>query len=914
MNRIWLALPAGFLAAAASGEVHPSFAGKVEIDVPVGLTLSPSAALSPWTPLLGAGMTERPDGVRPFSLSAADAPTVTGTLTTKDAGEGVDVIWTFVPSEDVRMAMYGVMGDLKLADYGGGTVEINGRSEPLPRRGEARDISARDVRRVSLADSRGGKRLSFDFVEPVSLFIQYWGGSAMSFRLILPSAEMPNKLYRKGVVRTLGCRIAGVGSLRKTVLKPVTIAASEDWIPLAMPSRIRPGSALDFSSVIPTDKPAGCHGRVVARGGHFEFEDLPGVAQRFYGVNLCGLANYPETLADAREMVGTIRRVGYNAVRIHHHDGHCVAADDPTGTRLDETMMARLDNLVAACSEAGVYITTDLFVSRTRVPISWKACGVDRPGVLTMKDFKYSVPVCEGVYSNYLAFAENWLMHRNVHTGRRLADEPALGWISLVNEGNIDEHSSFACTSRPGWREAWESWLRERKASEPSVYADITAEIPNGLARSRQGRAYLRFLQDVEFRFSRRTRAFLRRLGCRALVTNMNNASALTAAFEWPRSEAYDYVDTHFYVDHPRFLEKAWARPSWCPNRNPFLSAAKGASDVSALRLLNRPFTITEYNFAGPGRFRGVGGIATSAEAALQDWSGLWRFAWSHNLEGAVRPGARPSGYFDIASDPLQLASERASVCLFLRGDLPPLARTYAMTLPEDEVRSPDAPIGETMKVDWVAAAWQARIGAVLGTDLPPDAISAGNFAVACRKDMAAAGRDLFGADGEPQTCGDRHLRIDRANGSFALVTPRTAGGFAETGVIDALSFRAELEGSAATVWASVLDAKPLRTSGRILVTHLTDLQNSNARFADEERTILRDFGRLPYLMRNGAARIALRVDGARYRVWALAADGERREEVPATCRDGWLTFDAAVDRDSANATFLYEILREDRL
>ena len=38
---------------------------------------------------------------------------------------------------------------------------------------------------------------------------------------------------------------------------------------------------------------------------------------------------------------------------------------------------------------------------------------------------------------------------------------------------------------------------------------------------------------------------------------------------------------------------------------------------------------------------------------------------------------------------------------------------------------------------------------------------------------------------------------------------------------------------SPATVWASSLDGAPLRVSRRILVTHLTDVQNTGAEYAD---------------------------------------------------------------------------------
>ena len=30
----------------------------------------------------------------------------------------------------------------------------------------------------------------------------------------------------------------------------------------------------------------------------------------------------------------------------------------------------------------------------------------------------------------------------------------------------------------------------------------------------------------------------------------------------------YDYVDDHFYVDHPHFLEQDWRLPSRCPTVN----------------------------------------------------------------------------------------------------------------------------------------------------------------------------------------------------------------------------------------------------------------------------------------------------------------------------------------------------------
>ena len=43
------------------------------------------------------------------------------------------------------------------------------------------------------------------------------------------------------------------------------------WIPFAVEHDIEPGSALDFSWIAAAHAPCGVHGRVVARGDHFEF-------------------------------------------------------------------------------------------------------------------------------------------------------------------------------------------------------------------------------------------------------------------------------------------------------------------------------------------------------------------------------------------------------------------------------------------------------------------------------------------------------------------------------------------------------------------------------------------------------------------------------------------------------------------
>ena len=150
---------------------------------------------------------------------------------------------------------------------------------------------------------------------------------------------------------------ATVLSVAGSSTSPYEIRAGREWIPLAIHRDIEPNSALDFSQMGFTDAPAGKYGWLKSIGGHFEFEALPHKVQRFYGINLVGTANFPDhALADV--LVTRFRRLGYNALRIHHHDAGAVAGS-ADGLTLNPANMDRLDYLLAAAMREGLYVTTD---------------------------------------------------------------------------------------------------------------------------------------------------------------------------------------------------------------------------------------------------------------------------------------------------------------------------------------------------------------------------------------------------------------------------------------------------------------------------------------------------------------------------------------------------------------------------
>ena len=892
----------GTVASVHATETLATSGAVLELDSPK-CELAPQLYTPEWHGQRAVGNVERAaDGSYPFRMEVRDQGVINGrAMFTQTADGAVEATYTFTPERDIPLNALFVGLALPSDRFSGGAWASDTRNGEFPRDGNDLFVMAQSAKSLSMSSANGKDRLVFTFSESTSVMIQddrRWGPS-FSLRI---GYNGSTKTFKANEPFTVRFTLATHEPQRLTLDEPVTIQAGADWIPLKKEMDILEGSALDFTRLGLIDAPAGKHGWVVSKGANFEFERKPGILQRFYGVNICFSANFLEP-ADAERLAVRLARTGYNALRLHHHDGGLVEgmAD---GTTLNPGNLARLDALMAACISNGIYVTTDLYVSRS---VPWRSVGIERDGKIAMNEYKMLVPVHEGSFENLKTFTRSLLTHVNPHTGRSYAKEPALAWLALVNEGNFGNYLG-EMRGIPEWQQVWAAWLAERQAKEPDAYRDIPATIPdNYYVSNRHTAVFTLFLKDMEDRFVTRLKAFLSdELGCRALVTD-RSAWTNRASDQVPRSELFDYVDDHFYVDHPHFLEQPWRLPSRCDNKNPLKNEAMGAQNVVFTRLLDKPFTITEYNYSGPGRFRGMGGIVTGTLGALQDWAGIWRFAYSHQRDNVLNGGMM--GYFDMAGDPLSLAAERASICLFLRGDLPVLKRTYAMVLPKAEVLKPrdTIPMNATK---WPWLAWYARMGTIVADAAPAGTDWSERYPAV----YDAKSDDIWKllGDTRPETAGDGAVVIDRESGMFVLKTPRTCGGFTEQGIVDAGDLIFDTGDAAATVWVSALDGASVRDASRLLLTHLTDVQNTGIRYAQQSRKTLLAWGGLPHLARNGKAEVRLAVKPAEsFKVYALSTSGRRVAEVATHVVKGRLAFTAAVDGQPDSATLLYEIVKE---
>lgn len=723
--------------------------------------------------------------------------------------------------------------------------------------------------------------------------------------------------------------------------EPVVLEASDEWIPYTASMDIAPGSALDWSGQGLVDAPAGRHGPiVVGQDGHFEFARRPGVPVRIWGVNLCFSALYLDH-AQSDRLATRLRMLGYNAARIHHYESGLIDGSQPNSITLAPDALDRLEYLIAALKREGLYVTTEGFVSR---PVRCAEVFPGREGTIAMDTFKMLALIDDRAFACWCDFVRAFLTHVNPYTGMALKDDPALASFVLINEGNAGNFvEGLDSLAKPVWMEHYNAWLAARYGDRQGLAeawatelgdgedpARATVELRRGAGRRAADLGV--FWASVQRESYARMSGFVKEeLGLQAPLTDMNGWTE-TLANQSVRAD-FDYVDTHYYWDHPNFLERPWSLPSrgWSNGECMTSAGGAGARDRALLRLFGKPFTVSEFNSPPPNRYRAECGLLMGAVASLQDWDGAYRFAYSHSAGNISEPAAM--NYFDLASDPLTLASDRAALLLFLRRDLQPAAHRVAVRLDPAEalgepaaLPSPEFPIRELAYVTGLGT----RVGA--GDE---DLAFAANGAAEAKgltgsPGSSAALAEAIGALRErgwlaPDNPTDPEVGIlasetgeivlDAKRGTLAIESPRFAAVFAARPgtTVTAGPLAVTLEGSGGAVWVASLDGEPLATSGRLLVVHLTDMQNTGERFRDSERKTLEAWGGLPYLARWGTAAITLaRAPGAEQGLscWALGGDGTREGRVDLTQQGGGLALSADV-RGPDGARLYYEVARD---
>lgn len=686
-------------------------------------------------------------------------------------------------------------------------------------------------------------------------------------------------------------------------LKGAFITHSKDYAPFEPSKTIAKGSALDFSWLI--DAPAGKYGFAYAKDGEIFFENNPGKPARFYGNNLCFQANYPDK-ENADKLADLFAATGYNILRIHHYDDPLIDKSSPDWLSFDAEKLDRLDYLVAAMKKRGVYITTDLFVSR-RLAKDAVEEGLGWDG--QMHSNKAAFFVSKKASDNFRAFAKKLLEHVNPYTGLAWKDEPALVSLSLVNENTI---FGIYSAMRPHFEKLFKEWLAKN-----SLTLTSDSENTNSLRR--------RFLAELYGKFFDEQKEFLRSLGVRAMLTDQNH---WTGYYVTLTRKDYDIIDTHAYFGHPSFIEKKWQLPAKMKTESA-ISKYGGCIELSNSQIAGKPFSVTEWNYVNNNDHSAEGAFLMGAYGALHKWDLLCRFAYSHGEINFGKP-VGTIGYFDTASNPVAALSERAGVLFFLRGDVRASDFSIPVLLPEDyPTRKNSESYASLLKRAGLYAATEIELNPTpSGFKIPAKA----PFAIAAEKAVLEQNKfdkpvildsvsefpklqkltsGKIDAKNEVYESSTSEMVLDRKNETWKLVTARSEAFIAPAGH----SFKGDFanlknsRGWSSTLIASI-DKNPLKESSRILILHLSDVKNTNMRFDDPEMTILRAYGTLPHLARRAESVLTFNDSREGWKLYALKQDGSRGEEVAFERANGKASAKLSTLRGKS-AVFAYELVKE---
>lgn len=493
-------------------------------------------------------------------------------------------------------------------------------------------------------------------------------------------------------------------------------------------------------------RPLGPADRVVARDGHFFTvgpDGVPGTADdqriRFFGASLSYAANFPPE-AEAARYARRLRRLGFNAIRLHHLDSFPGDETDPPRSllgsgpypTLNPEAVRRLRALIAALSREGIYINLNLFVGyRFR-------SGVDD---LPPSGGNKASPEAIGnpVHIYYPPFVEKQQAYaRMVIDALGLADNPALAMVEINNESSMLAAWVGGAWYGKTWRDAipepyaqvlraaWRTWIEQRygtvqaaceawdRCDDPDPAAlpvtgppyarsdavDLPGRIlgrfdslrnlfGNGGAAAadapetpelRYEYDFLRFLVSVDRAYFERMKATVRTVAA-APVPMTGTQMKYGGVLNFDSQQGMDYLDDHIYLGHPVYADgRSWRSEDWRIRRTATASGA-GIEDLLALSLRRaegKPFVVSEFNqpFPSPG---GSGILPVmAAVASLQDWDGLFYFAYDDSL-----PLKEAPWYFSLSGNWGHYAFAGPSARLFRQFGIPALTEQVPVPLPE---------------------------------------------------------------------------------------------------------------------------------------------------------------------------------------------------------------------------------------
>ncbi|MGQ4648545.1 hypothetical protein [Lyngbya aestuarii] len=604
---------------------------------------------------------------------------------------------------------------------------------------------------------------------------------------------------------------------------------------------------IDLQFLNEGEKPAGKHGFLQTQNEQLVFED--GTVAKFWGANVQAYALYKSKKEDIVNQARRLAALGYNLVRLHHHDSSWVSPnifDTSNGTtsQLNPESLDMLDWWVKSLKDEGIYVWLDLHVGR-----QFQA-GDQIEGFEELSDYKG-----EGKGFNFVnprleelmqQFAEQYLTHVNNYTKLAYTQEPAVMGVLITNENDITHH--FGNLMLPDKGNQTHQQMFEALAKSFAKSKNLS--LPEILRTWEPGASKI-VLNEIEQKFFRRAIDQLRSLGLKVPIAVSNYWGGM-GLYSLPALTLGDVIDVHSYGD----AEHLSTNPRQEANFIPWIGAAQ---------VYGKPLTITEWNVEYPKRDRFTAPLYLAAMACLQGWDAPMIYGYQQSPIG--QPKAPES--WSTSFDPAITAIMPAAAILYRQKHVKEAQQTYCLKLDSRETYykniNPDnsATIRTLVEQSKLTVSLPDIKELDWDNNPEPDPNQV-TIVTEIDQDFIPRGQQYVESDtGE--------LRRDWVKGIFTINTDKTqaASGWIGEEDIALRDVKITMVTPKCTVAVTSLDNLPIAQSKRLLLTTVAQVVPSS----DDA---------LPYLSEPTVGTIEIQSNGSPWRVVPLAPDGSELTALPS--------------------------------
>jgi hypothetical protein len=421
-------------------------------------------------------------------------------------------------------------------------------------------------------------------------------------------------------------------------------------------------SPVDLSHLNDNHKPAGKHGMLKAEGDSLFFQD--GTPAKFWGTNIQASALFKTTDANIKKQAKRLSRLGFNLVRIHHHDSSWVKPNIFTNPKhdtqtLNPSSLKKLDWWIKCLKDEGIYIWLDLQVGRAYTAHD----GIEHfdevaknKNTHLLRGFNY---YNESIQQRMMDFNQSYLSHINQFTDISYKDEPAIVSTLIINENDLTRH--FANRLLPDKKVPEHNKLYNQDVKQASKRLRLNHEQSWRSWEYGDSKIYL---NDAEHRFNKKMLSHLKQIGVKNTLVTGNTWGGMALA-SLPSLTDSDIIDVHSYGRKNELL--------FNPRYRAGLLSWIGAGQVT-----NKPLSVTEWNvekFPVSDRFTIPTWLASIA--SLQGWDSLMLYGYSQTPLNKSGKGSNYSTF----NDPALMAMMPASALLYRQDHVSLAKNTFHIRL-----------------------------------------------------------------------------------------------------------------------------------------------------------------------------------------------------------------------------------------